>query len=137
MTQATLTKIAVPLTQGQFSTHYGRTTAFALFDVDLPMAKVLAHSIVPVPGAHACGMASWLKSQGVSAVIVGGIGGGAVANLQAAQIQVLAATGAAEPAELVQACLQESLPAATANCEHRHEDGQGHGDSCHCSSTSE
>ena len=143
MTQTNPTKIAVPLTQGRFSTHYGRTTDFALFDVDLPNAKVVGHTIVPVPGAHACGMAGWLKEQGVATVIVGGIGGGAVAKLQEAQIHVVAATAATELTELVQACLQQKLPAATATCSHTH--GQGHqhhhghghgqGSPCHCRAT--
>jgi predicted Fe-Mo cluster-binding NifX family protein len=83
-------------------------------------------------------MAQWLRDQGVGAVIVGGIGAGAVAKLQAAQIRVLAAGGQAEPLQLVQACLQDSLRPAKASCSqhehgehhHHHHGAHEHGESC-------
>ena len=73
MTELNAQKIAVPLAGEQFSTHFGQSTAFAVFEVDAPHRKIISRRVLPLSGQHACGMTGWLGEQGVRTVIVGGL----------------------------------------------------------------
>lgn len=126
MSEISITKIAVPMAGQQFSAHYGQTTAFAVFEVDQAHRKIVSQTILPLPGEHACGMAGVLKDMSVQAVIVEGLGRGALANLSAAKLKVYAAIPGTTPELLVQACLDGRLQEATASCGHGQEQGHGH-----------
>ncbi|MEI8194483.1 MAG: NifB/NifX family molybdenum-iron cluster-binding protein [Phycisphaerae bacterium] len=145
MSEVSTKKIAVPLAGERFSPHFGQATAFALFEVDPTQRKIVGQTVLPLPGQHACGMAGWLREQGVQMVIVGGLGRGALANLATAHIDVFAAIAATTPEALVQACLEGRLQSATASCGNGHEHGKGHalghghghgaGHTCQCQAT--
>jgi predicted Fe-Mo cluster-binding NifX family protein len=132
MTEVVTSKIAVPLAGEDFSMHFGQSTAFAVFVVDGPQRKIISSVILPLPGQHACGMIGWMIEHGVQTVIVGGLGRGALANLEAARVNVYAGIPGTAPAVLVQACLDGQLQLATATCpghahgEHSHHHGHNH-----------
>jgi predicted Fe-Mo cluster-binding NifX family protein len=112
------------------------------FEVDAAQRKITGRRDFPLLGHHACGFREWLREKGVGTMIVGGIGRGAIANLQAARISVCAGDSSRDVETLVQAYLDGGLNAATANCDHSHgqahdhghEHGHGHGGACHCHS---
>lgn len=127
MSDLNIKKIAIPMAQERFSAHFGQTTAFAVVEVDMVEHKIIRQSVQPLPGAHACGMAGWLREQKIDAVIVGGMGSGALANLSAAKIEVLAALPPVTPEALAQAYMDGRLKPATSSCGHGHEPGHEHG----------
>ncbi len=130
MTDVGVKRIAVPVVGERFSEHFGQSTGFAVFEVDA--GKVVGQRMAAVPGEHVCGMAGWLREQGVGTVIVGGLGRGALANLEAAGMEVCAALSGATPAGQVEAWLAGRLPQTLAGCPghgHEHGHGEGHGES--------
>jgi predicted Fe-Mo cluster-binding NifX family protein len=83
---------------GNVSGHFGHTPFFVVAEVD--DGKIVSSRIVTSPGhGEGCSMPSFVGSLGVSAIIVGGIGAGAVNGLGARGIEVVAgATGNAQGA---------------------------------------
>jgi predicted Fe-Mo cluster-binding NifX family protein len=140
MPPSSITKIALPLAGDQFSSHFGQATSFAVFEVDTARRQILGRHDFPLLGQHACGFASTLREKGVDVLIVGGIGRGAIANLQAAQIAVCAGDPSLGVEALVQAFLAGQADPAQSNCnhdhDHGHEHGEGHQGACHCQSHS-
>ena len=118
-------KIAVTYENGMIFQHFGRTESFKIYNVE--EGKVTASAVVPTLGSGHGALAGFLLSQGVSALICGGIGGGAQQALAQAGIQLYGGvSGSADAA--VDALLKGTLlfnPAV--HCDHHgHEDGQGH-----------
>jgi predicted Fe-Mo cluster-binding NifX family protein len=88
-------KVCVPITRDEglespVSAHFGSAPAFAIVDCDTGDVAVLQNR--NQHHAHgACQPLAALAGQGVGAVVVGGIGQGALARLQAAGVEVLQA----------------------------------------------
>jgi predicted Fe-Mo cluster-binding NifX family protein len=141
MPSSTLQKVAIPVAGNRFSSHFGQATGFAVFEVDIASRQVVGRHDFPLMGQHACGFAPYLREKGVDALIVGGIGPGAIANLQAANIAVYAGDPACDVDTLVRAYLAGQAEPAESNCDHGHGHDHGHhghghdaGGSCHCRS---
>ena len=67
-------KIAVPLREQRFSTHFGGADAFALYPVDEASREAQPPQIV-APPEHGRGVfPMWLRRQGVTVVLAGGMG---------------------------------------------------------------
>ena len=67
-------KIAIPLSEGRLSAHFGHCEQFALIEVDPVSKQILAQTLV-VPPPHEPGLLPrWLHQQGVQVVIAGGMG---------------------------------------------------------------
>ena len=110
---------------GMIFQHFGRTEAFKIYNVE--EGKVTASAVVPTLGSGHGALAGFLLAQGVSALICGGIGGGAQQALAQAGIRLYGGvTGSADAA--VDALLKGTLlfdPAV--HCDHHgHEHGEGH-----------
>jgi predicted Fe-Mo cluster-binding NifX family protein len=129
-------KIALPLAGDKFSSHFGQATSFAVFEVDTARRQIIGRHDFPLLGQHACGFAPYLREKGVDVLIVCGIGRGAIANLQAAQIAVCAGDPTLDVDALVQTFLDGQAEPAQSNCNHDHnhghDHGQGHDGACHC-----
>lgn len=138
-------KIAVAADHGQVSEHFGRAPEFLIFDAEGD--HVLPPTAVPNPG-HGPGasLPDFLAQQGVTCVIAGGIGQGAVDRLRERGIAVVVnARGGAEEAvrAYLQGELKESLTGTHDHGQHGHggcghgehghgEHGHGHGGGCGC-----
>ena len=68
-------KIAVTYNNGQIFQHFGHTETFKVYQVE--DGKVASSAILDSSGSGHGALASLLRSQGVDALICGGIGGGA------------------------------------------------------------
>ena len=68
-------KIAVTYNNGQIFQHFGHTETFKVHQVE--DGKVASSAILDSSGSGHGALASLLRSQGVDALICGGIGGGA------------------------------------------------------------
>lgn len=121
-------RIAVPLAGGRVSAHYGQSSHFAVFDVDVAAGAICGRSVLEAPGEHVCGMSGWLREQGVGAMIVAGIGQGALAHLAAAGITVWGGDAQEDAESLVLAAMAQKLMTSPQSCRHAHDEGcHGHG----------
>lgn len=111
-------KIAVCFSKedGKIFQHFGHTKFFKFYEI--ADGKISASEIVDVGGAGHEALADFLKAHGVSALVCGGIGGGAVSALNSAEIEIYAGnSGAADEAArlLAEGKLQKNF---SANCKH-------------------
>lgn len=92
--------IAVPMSQGRFSTHFGGADQFALVSVDETGAQPAVVEVVPAP-PHARGaFPQWMHQRGVDAVIAGGMGGRASSMFTAYGIDVVTGIEGGDPVTL-------------------------------------
>ena len=68
-------KLAVTYKDGQVFQHFGHTEMFKIFDIE--DGKIINSSVVFTNGQGHGALAGFLKEQGVTSLICGGIGGGA------------------------------------------------------------
>lgn len=67
-------RIAIPLTEGRLSQHFGHCEQFAIIDAD-PDTKKLTHTEMLTPPAHEPGaLPKWLSGLCVDLIIASGIG---------------------------------------------------------------
>ena len=127
-------KIAVPLRDGRFSSHFGGAEAFALYTVDEASREVSEHNLA-APPEHGRGVfPMWLRQQGVTTVLAGGMGPRA-SNIFAGQgIDVVLGAAGDDPEIMVRQYLEGTLEASGElchdhgfhDCGHHHEtDGCG------------
>jgi ATP-binding protein involved in chromosome partitioning len=111
-----MSRIAVPLVNGRFSSHFGGAEQFALFDLDETTRSVTSHRIAEPP-AHERGVFPvWLKEQGVTTVLTGGMGPRAVQILQHFGIETMLGVEGGEPEHIVRAYLDGTLVSTGEGC---------------------
>lgn len=130
-------RIALPLSGGLFSQHFGQSTAFWVCDVQQNPLLVSRGQELAMPEGGGCGVIPTVLAQaGVDLVIAGGIGAGAVQNLARSGIGVITGVAGGTPQEIVQAYLGGRLASTGQMCQHHeghgeHGHGHGHGGGCH------
>ena len=116
-------KIAVPFENGEIFSHFGKTKAFKVYDVE--NGSITGCELVDAAGEGHSALTGQLAEMGVQSVICGGIGAGAQSALTEAGIEICSgAEGDAD--EAVASYLKGELISAGANCDH-HEEGHGCG----------
>ena len=123
-------KIAVTYDNGNVFQHFGQSQAFKVYEVE--DHKVVKSEVIGTDGKGHGALAGLLSSGGVTALVCGGIGGGAQQMLAAEGIQLYAGvSGSCDAA--VDALLAGKLVYQTAaNCDHHgHEHGGECGGHCH------
>jgi ATP-binding protein involved in chromosome partitioning len=109
-------RIAIPVTGGVLSPHFGRCEEFVLFDVENGEVKN-RESLVPPP--HEPGaFPAWLKEQGADAIIASGMGGRAQALFSQQGIEVVLGAPQASPDEVISSYRDGTLKAGENVCEH-------------------
>ena len=118
-------KIAIPSAGSIVNAHFGRSQTFTIFEI--AENKITGVEVLDATGfehQHA-GIAQLLKSKGVTTVIAGGIGGGAIAGLEAAGLEVLrGAEGSVR--EVAESYANGTLITTDGVCEHHHEGHEHH-----------
>ena len=113
-------RIAVTYENGQVFQHFGHTEAFKIYEVEGD--KVVSSEVIESNGVGHGALAGLLSDNTIDALICGGIGGGAMAALNEAGIEVCAgAEGDADA--VVEAYLKGELTSTGVNCDHH---GKGH-----------
>jgi predicted Fe-Mo cluster-binding NifX family protein len=109
-------KIAVPIANQEFCTHFGGAEAFAMFTVD-ETGKVISTAEIMNPPPHERGaFPMWLRSQGVTAVLAGGMGPRASSMLVAYGIDVVLGVEGGHPETLVREYLAGRLASSGSLC---------------------
>lgn len=112
------TRIAIPVTQGELSSHFGHCEVFALFDVDNEKKTILSRNDV-TPPAHEPGVfPAWLREQGADIIIAGGIGSRAQGLFADNGIQVVVGAPVMDPQEIIELYLKENLETQENICDH-------------------
>ena len=122
-------KIAVTYENGKVFRHFGKTETFKVYEVE--EGKVISSEVISSNGEGHGALAGVLEGQGVDVLICGGLGGGAQAALAEAGIEVCSgAEGDADQA--VEAYLKGELISTGVNCDHHHEEEEGHSCGSNC-----
>lgn len=66
-------KIAVPLTNGVLSAHFGHCEEFALLEIDKDQKTILGKTILKPPAHEPGVLPRWLGQLGVNVIIAGGM----------------------------------------------------------------
>ena len=121
-------RIAIPISDGKLSQHFGHCQTFAMIEVDVPNKAIVSSAELPAP-EHGPGLRPrWLSERGVDLVIAGGMGAGARERLSEASIQVIVGAPAEAPQVLVRSYLEGALAPGANDCDNSH--ARGH--SCRC-----
>lgn len=117
-------KIAVTTQHTQVFPHFGRTPEF--YVVTAEDGKIVEESIVPAPAEGHGALVGFLVSQGVDALICGGVGGGAVNSLRAAGIQIYAGASGSSKEQVLSLLSGQLSQQGDANCDHHEEHDHNH-----------
>lgn len=116
-------KLAAACTGTQMCPHFGHCENFMLFEAE--NGKIVSERSIPNPGHKPGFLPNYLADQGVTVMLAGGIGGGAVEIFNERGVSVVtgAQGGAREAAE---AYLNGTLVSTGVQCrEHAHQDSCG------------
>lgn len=113
-------RIAIPIEGGVLCAHFGHCEQFYFADIEKGII-VKEENITPPehqPGVYP----AWIKQQGASVVIAGGIGAKAKTLFSNENIPVYAGEGTDNPKILVEYFLQNKLTILVDTCKHDHSD---------------
>lgn len=111
-------RIAVPVTGGLMSSHFGHCEQFVLFDVE-PDGKTIHGRQVLTPPPHEPGtFPKWLHEQGATVIIAGGMGSRAQSLFDQNGIRVVVGALTGEPDVLVSDFIEGRLTIGANVCDH-------------------
>jgi ATP-binding protein involved in chromosome partitioning len=109
-------RIAIPVTGGLVSPHFGRCEEFLLIDVEGGEVKN-RFSGVP-PSRERGAIPRWLNEQGADVIIASGMGARAQSLFNEQGVQVVLGVAGSSPDEVVDLYLKGALEAGENVCEH-------------------
>ena len=109
-------KIAVPVDNGIINDHFGHSEIFVVYTISSDKQVESALSVASIQGCGCkSGIAEVLAGQGVSVMLAGNIGAGAINHLQVSGIQVIRGCHG-EPGRAVTAYLEGTLSDVDKTC---------------------
>ena len=111
-------RIAIPVTDGKLSAHFGHCEEFAIVDVD-EQTKEISNIVKLQPPAHEPGvLPQWLSENQTDVIIAGGMGQRAQQLFAQNNIRVVVGASDQPPEELVSAYLDNTLETGDNICDH-------------------
>ena len=111
-------RIAIPLSEGRLSQHFGHSEEFLFVDADLEQRNILGKEVVAAP-EHVPGfLPQWLSERGVTVVIAAGLGARARDLLAASSVTVVTGASVVDPETLVARFLNGTLENGPNGCDH-------------------
>lgn len=110
-------KIAIPVTNGQLSQHFGHCEEFILFDVDSEN-KVVAEQKLQSPEHEPGKLPGWLGELGADTIIAGGMGGRAQDLFSQNGIRVVTGVESRTPDSIIAGFLDGTLETGVNTCDH-------------------
>lgn len=119
-------KVAVPTRNQVVDDHFGHCEAYTVFTVDANR-QIEKSEIIPSPQGCGCksNIASVLKDKGVTVMLTGNMGGGALNVLQHHGIQVFRGCSG-EAHQLVETFLKGNIEDSGESCSHHEHKEEGH-----------
>jgi predicted Fe-Mo cluster-binding NifX family protein len=111
-------KIAIPLTDGYLSTHFGQCDEFAIVIVDEQAQHILSKSVYRAPPHEPGLLPRWLHRIGTEVIITAGIGQRAQHLFEQNGISVVVGVPPDTPERLTFAYLNGTLRAGANVCDH-------------------
>lgn len=111
-------KIAIPVSNGLLSMHFGHCEQFVLVDVDMDNRKIISTTNLDAPPHEPGKLPVWVKQNGASMVIAGGMGQRAQSLFTDQGITVLTGAPAESPEKIVTDWLGEKLVRGDNVCDH-------------------
>jgi ATP-binding protein involved in chromosome partitioning len=111
-------KIAIPLTEGKLSAHFGHCQEFAFVSVNEEQRTVLETTTLTPPPHEPGTFPAWVAEQGADLVIAGGMGQRAIALFEGQGLKVVVGSPAASPEQLATAWLGGELTGGANLCDH-------------------
>jgi len=111
-------KIAVPISDGQLSAHFGHCEAFAIIDADQESKEVVGQEMHQAPPHEPGLLPRWLHELGADVIIAGGMGQRAQQLFAQNDITVVVGAPVEPPEQLVSAYLSGTLSAGENFCDH-------------------
>jgi predicted Fe-Mo cluster-binding NifX family protein len=112
-------RIAIPLTNGRLSLHFGFCECFALLDVDPDEQKILGREDVWAPPHQSGLLPLWLAGRGATVVLAGGMGERAQGLFAEQGIRVVVGAMVETPERIVFDYLAGTLQAGENVCDHK------------------
>ena len=114
-------RIAIPYENGQIFQHFGHTQQFKVYEIE--NGKIVSSRVVDNGGNGHEALTVYLKNMGVTKLICGGVGGGAINALGMMGIEVYPGL-AGNPDDYVQDIIDGKLgPSTVSNCSHHGQHG--------------
>lgn len=114
-------KVAVCFENGEVFQHFGHTEQFKVYLIE--NGEIISNEIIGTNGTGHEALADFLKERGITSLICGGIGGGAVAALSSSGISIYAGNNGSADEVAKKFASGMLAPNALANC-HHHEEGE-------------
>lgn len=111
-------KIAIPLTNGKLSMHFGHCERFALVDVNASLKEIIARSDIDAPPHEPGLLPAWLAERGATVIIAGGMGQRAQGLFIEQGIKVVTGAPSETPEKLVADYLAGTLRVGDNFCDH-------------------
>lgn len=111
-------RIAIPITNGRLSPHFGHCEQFAMFDVEADTKNIKSRQTLIAPPHEPGLLPRWLSEQGVELVICGGMGRRAQQLFIQNQIEVIVGVPVDSPEHLISSYLSKTLQAGKNICDH-------------------
>lgn len=111
-------RVAIPVSKGVLSQHFGDSPEFALVDVDRDNGVILKQTKVPAPPHQPGLLPKWLAEKGVNLVMTCGIGNKAMKVFENKGIGVVVGCSPEEPETIVKEYLARELTTKENPCDH-------------------
>ncbi len=111
-------RIAIPVTNGILSSHFGHCERFVLFDVESDGKSIRQKQEITPPPHEPGTFPRWLHEQGATVIIAGGMGSRAQSLFNQNDIQVVVGASGGEPDTLVRNYLDGCLETGANVCDH-------------------
>ena len=111
-------KIAIPLTNGKISAHFGHCEQFTIIDADVDKKEVKSIELVTPPPHEPGLLPRWLAELSVELVIAGGMGQRAQMLFNENNIDLIVGAADNTPQELVEQYFNNQLESGQNICDH-------------------
>ncbi|OHB59540.1 MAG: ATPase [Planctomycetes bacterium RBG_13_46_10] len=111
-------RIAIPVTEGKLSEHFGHCEQFAIIDADIDSKEIKSQQLVTPPPHEPGVLPKWLHGMGVNMIISSGMGQRAQQLFAQNQIDVVVGALVDTPQQVVESYLNGALQTGDNICDH-------------------
>ena len=111
-------RIAIPVTEGKLSAHFGHCEQFAIFDADIDSKEIKSQQLVTPPPHEPGLLPEWLSELSVELVITSGMGRRAQQLFKQSNVKVLVGAPVDSPENLISSYLNKTLQTGDNICDH-------------------